>query len=161
MLFEVELMTVGSGDNAIEQLIQADLAQRGIRVEIRRLELATFLTRIREKPRPFDFFITGVPGDLALAHLASLFESRFTGGALDYSGFHTSHIDSLFDRTRRAGDPAAVREAWIDVQRALAEHTPIAWVYHSRGVQGLSKRLRNVTMDLRGEMVTVTLWDVQ
>ena len=30
---------------------------------------------------------------------------------------------------------------------------PVAWIYHSRGVQGLSARLRNVVMDLRGEMV--------
>src|SRR5205085_3969951 len=33
--FSVDLLTVGSGDNALEQLVQADLAERGIRVNIR------------------------------------------------------------------------------------------------------------------------------
>jgi peptide/nickel transport system substrate-binding protein len=144
----------------MEPLVQADRAERGIRVGIRQLELATFLSRARETPRRFDMLISGVPGDLALAHLASLFDSRFSGGALDYTGFHTPRLDSLFERTRIAGDAHALRAAWVEVQRELAEHEPIAWIYHSRGVQGLSGRLRHVTMDLRGEMVTVAQWDV-
>src|SRR5262249_39459603 len=33
--FDVELLTVGTGDNALEQLVQADLSARGIRVAVR------------------------------------------------------------------------------------------------------------------------------
>ena len=158
--FAIELLTVGSGDNALEQLIQADLAARGIRVEIRRLELATFLSRARETPKRFDMLVAGIPGDLGLAHLANMYESRFAGGALDYGGYHTPRLDSLFERTRTARDAAAVRDAWLDVQRELDRATPAAWIYHSRGVQGISARLRGVVMDLRGEMVTVARWHV-
>jgi hypothetical protein len=32
------------------------------------------------------------------------------------------------------------------------------WVFHARGVQGLARRLRGVTMDLRGELTTVASW---
>ena len=32
---------------------------------------------------------------------------------------------------------------------------PVAWIYHSRGFQGISARLKNVVMDLRGEMATL------
>src|SRR5688500_6315502 len=38
-----ELLTVGSADNAAEQLIQADLAALGIRLEIRQREMGAFL----------------------------------------------------------------------------------------------------------------------
>lgn len=158
--FALELLTVGSGDNAIEQLVQADLAARGIRLEIRQLELATFLSRARETPKRFDLLLTGVPGDLSLSHLASMYESRFEGGALDYSGFHDSGLDSLFARVRSARDAAAAREAWLLVQRRLADDVPAAWLYHARGVQGVSARLRGVTMDLRGEMATLARWHV-
>jgi peptide/nickel transport system substrate-binding protein len=158
--FVVELLTVGSGDNAVEQLVQADLAARGLRVEIRLLELATFLSRAHEQPKRFDLLLTGIPGDLALAHLASMFESRFAGGALDYAGYHTPRLDSLFARVRAGREPGAVRDAWLDVQRSLAEDVPTAWLYHSRGVQGMSSRLRGVTMDLRGEMTTLARWHV-
>ena len=158
--FTVELLTVGAGDNALEQLVQADLAARGVRLEIRQLELATFLARAREVPRRYDLLLTGIPGDLALAHLSSMYESRFAGGALDYGGFHTARLDSLFARAREARDADTGRAAWLAVQRELAASVPAAWIYHSRGVQGLSSRLRGVTMDLRGEMVTVARWTV-
>jgi peptide/nickel transport system substrate-binding protein len=44
------------------------------------------------------------------------------------------------------------------VQRILDAETPVAWVYHSRGVQGVTSRLLGVRMDLRGEMPTVAQW---
>jgi peptide/nickel transport system substrate-binding protein len=158
--FTVELLTVGSGDNAIEQLIQADLAERGIRLEIRQLELATFVSRARESPKRFDVLLTGIPGDLSLAHLASMYESRFAGGALDYAGYHGARLDSLFGEVRSATSGDAARDAWLVLQRRLVEDVPAAWLYHSRGVQGLSARLRGVTMDLRGEMPTLARWHV-
>ena len=157
-VFAVELLTVGSGDNATEQLVQADLAARGIKLEIRQLELATFLARARQAPKQFDLLLTGIPGDLTLGHLSSMYESRFAGGALDYGAFHTPVLDSLFARTRTAGDGEDLRAAWRDVQHELLREAPAAWIFHSRGVQGLSSRLRDVVMDLRGEMVSVARW---
>ncbi|HYD55065.1 MAG TPA: hypothetical protein VEA99_20690, partial [Gemmatimonadaceae bacterium] len=157
--FAVELLTVGSGDNAAEQLLQADLAARGIRLEIRQTEMGAFLSRARARVKDFDLLITGVPGDLSLAYLAGLHDARQAGGALDYTGFHTAAIDAAFAAVRQATDTAAIRTAWGTVQRELARELPVAWLYHSRGVQGVSTRLRGVHMDLRGELPTVTRWE--
>ena len=154
----VELLTVGSGDNAVEQLIQADLAERGIRVEIRQMEMAAFLARVRAARKDFDFVITGIPGDLSLAYLRSMHQSAFRGGALDYSGFHTLVLDAAFERAADASSHQQLRAAWGDVQRELARRVPAAWIYHSRGLQGVSSRMRGVRMDLRGEMATVARW---
>ena len=158
--FEFSLLTVGSGDNALEQLVQSDLAARGIRVGIRQVELGSFLTEARAPRKRFDVLVAGVPGDVALSFLASMFESRQSGGALDYSGFHAPRLDSAFVRTRTASTDSARAAAWRDVQLQLAEETPVAWIYHSRGLQGLSARLQNVTMDLRGEMTTLARWRI-
>jgi peptide/nickel transport system substrate-binding protein len=49
-------------------------------------------------------------------------------------------------------------EASVSVAPILAAETPVAWVYHSRGVQGVTARLLGVRMDLRGEMPTVARW---
>ena len=153
-----ELLTVGSGDNAVEQLMQADLAQRGIEMRIRQLELGAFLAEARAAARRFDALLTGIPGDLSLAYLAGMYESRLAGGALDYAGFHTPLLDTLFASARVAPDTAALRVAWSNVQRALARDVPAVWLYHSRGVQGVSRRLGNVSMDLRGELATLHEW---
>jgi peptide/nickel transport system substrate-binding protein len=155
---EFDLLTVGSGDNALEQLVQADLALRGVRVNIRQVELGTFLTEARASTKRFDVLVAGVPGDVSLSFLASMFESRQKGGALDYTGFHSSMLDSLFVAAREARTDSARTKAWRDVQRLLADSTPVAWIYHSRGVQGVSRRLHGVEMDLRGEMVSLVRW---
>jgi peptide/nickel transport system substrate-binding protein len=155
----VELLTVGSGDNAVEQLLQADLAARGIRLEIRQTEMGAFLARARAARKDFDLLVTGVPGDLSLSFLGAMHDSRQAGGALDYAGFHTAVLDAAFAAVRQAGDTAAIRRAWVAVQQELAREMPVAWLYHSRGVQGVSARLRGVTMDLRGEMPTIARWE--
>ncbi|MGQ0539140.1 MAG: ABC transporter substrate-binding protein [Gemmatimonadaceae bacterium] len=152
------VLTVGTGDNAIEQLLQADLRAIGIDVSIRQLELGAFLTTARATPKTFDALVAGVPGDLALSYLVSMFDSRYAGGALDYAGFHTPELDSRFAALREATSPAALDNAWRAVQLVLERETPAAWLYHSRGVQGVARRLRNVRMDLRGELVTLTQW---
>jgi peptide/nickel transport system substrate-binding protein len=158
--FVVQLLTVGSGDNALEQLIQADLAERGIRLGIRQVELGRFLTEARAPQKDFDLLVAGIPGDLSLSYVGAMFDSRQAGGALDYAGFHTGPLDSLFARARDAGSADATRDAWLALQRQLARDLPVAWIYHSRGVQGISARLLDVRMDLRGELATVASWRV-
>jgi peptide/nickel transport system substrate-binding protein len=156
--FVFDLLTVGSGDNALEQLVQADLSARGIHVNIRQVELGTFLTQARAATKTFDVLVTGIPGDVALSFLSSMFESSQVGGGLDYAGFHSARLDSLFAAARAARTDDERIAAWQNVQRELNDASPVAWIYHSRGVQGVSRRLQNVVMDLRGEMVTLARW---
>ncbi|MDF2771556.1 MAG: ABC-type transporter, periplasmic subunit [Geminicoccaceae bacterium] len=152
------LLTVGSGDNAVEQLLQADMRGIGVTMEIRQLEFGAFLAEARATPKRFDALFSGIPGDLSLSYLAAMFDSRLKGGALDYAGYHTSALDSAFNRVTGARSPDELRVAWHSVQRILQEDAPVAWVYHSRGVQGVTARLAGVRMDLRGEMPTVAEW---
>jgi peptide/nickel transport system substrate-binding protein len=154
----VELLTVGSGDNAVEQLVQADLAARGVRLEIRTRELGAFLAAARAPAKTYDLLLTGIPGDLALSHLAAMFATSAAGGALDYAGFHRPALDAGLARAARAATERERAAAWHDVQRVLADEVPAAWVYHSRGVQGVARSLGGVTMDLRGELATVARW---
>ena len=152
------LLTVGSGDNAVEQLLQADLRQHGITLEIRQLEFGAFLAEARSKPKRFDALFTGIPGDLSLSYLAAMFDSKLSGGALDYAGFHTAELDAAFQRVTAARTHDELVDAWRVVQRLLNDAVPVAWVYHSRGVQGVTARLSGVQMDLRGEMPTLASW---
>ena len=104
--------------------------------------------------------IAGVPGDLSLAYVSALFDTRQRGGTLDYTGFHTPSLDTLLRTAGASADGSPRREAWMAVQRALDTLAPATWIYHSRGVQGVSRRVRGATMDLRGELVTVHDWSL-
>ena len=159
--FTFELLTVGSAGNAAEQLVQADLAALGIRLEIRQREMGAFLAEARAREKRFDALLTGIPGDLSLGYLSSMFDSRFAGGALDYAGFHTARLDDLLRKARAAPTDDERREAWRIVQHELTREMPVAWLYHARGLQGLSRRLQGVRMDLRGELATLAEWRVE
>ena len=103
-------------------------------------------TRRAPRTKTFDVLVAGVPGDVALAFVGAMFETRQAGGALDYTGFHSRQLDSLFVAAR---EPRALKRsavaAWQAVQRtACRAEMPVAWIYHSRGLQGISARLRNV-----------------
>ena len=129
-----------------------------MQVEIRQLEMAAFLARARAKEKNFDMLITGIPGDLSLAYLRAMFETGQRGSSLDYADFHSPATDALFAKARGARTDAELRDTWGEIQSELARHVPVSWLYHSRGLQGVAARMRNVTMDLRGELVTVARW---
>jgi len=125
-----EILTAGSGEGTLEQLVQAQLARAGFKVRIRQLELSTFLGRLYGPAHDFDAAILGIPGDLGLGYLRPLAEL--------------------------AGVPSGA-DAGATL-RTLADSAPVAFLYHARGVQGANRRVRGVRMDLRGELVTVHDW---
>jgi len=125
-----EMLTVGSGEAALEQMLQARLAAVGFDVSIRQLELSAFLDRVNGPRHDFQAAVTGVPGDPGLGYLQPLGER--TGISIPR-------------------DPIAA-------QRVFAERLPVAWLYHARGVNGMNRRVHGVTMDVRGELVTLTRW---
>ena len=86
-----------------------------------------------------------------------MYDTELAGGALDYGDFHRPELDALL-RAARLAAPEEAKARWLDVQGWLAREMPAAWIYHSRGVLGVARRLEGVTMDLRGEMVSVAQW---
>ncbi len=125
-----ELLTVGSGEAALEQMVQARLATAGFAVTIRQLELSAYLARVYGPERDFDAAVLGVAGDIGLGHLTSLAEA---------AGLEAP------------ADPAAA-------QRLFADSAPVAFLYHAGGLQGANRRVKGVEMDLRGELPSVQRW---
>ena len=125
-----ELLTVGSGEAPLEQMVQAQLRAVGMDVTIRQLELSAFLARVYGPAHDFQAAVVGVSGDAGLAYLGSL-------GTLAGVTLPT--------------DPAAA-------QRMVADSVPMVILYHARGLQGMNRRVHGVRMDLRGELPTVHDW---
>jgi peptide/nickel transport system substrate-binding protein len=128
-----ELLTVGSGEAALEQMLQARLRPAGFDVTIRQLELSAFLARVYGTAHDFEAAMLGIPGDLGLGYLGPL------------AGVAGLQVP---------GDPRLA-------QRIFADSVPVAFLYHSRGLQGMNRRVHGVTMDLRGELPTVHDWWVK
>ncbi len=141
------ILTVGAADNSLEQMIQSDLRAVGVNARIRQLELGAFLARATGAARDYDALVTGILGDLSLGYLRGLFDSRRLAEPLQYAQYGNPAVDRALD----AGDLA-------EVQRIVARDLPVTFLYHARGLQGLSRRVHGVRMDLRGELATLQRW---
>jgi peptide/nickel transport system substrate-binding protein len=128
-----ELLTVGSGEAALEQMIQSQLAHAGFQVRIRQLELTAFLDRVNSRHPEFEAAVLGTAGDLGLGYLTTL-------GAL-------AGVQVPADRSQ--------------AQQMFGALMPVAFLYHARGVQGMNRRVEHVRMDLRGELPAVSRWEVR
>ena len=156
---DVELLTVGSGDNVVEQLVQGDLAARGVTLRVRQIEMGSFLTSARATDKQFDLLVAGIPGDLSLSYVIACFATAQRGGSLDYAGFHLPALDHALTAATSADEGTRVSR-WREVQQLLDTLAPATWLYHSRGVQGVSRRVGHVRMDLRGELVAIHDWSL-
>jgi peptide/nickel transport system substrate-binding protein len=128
-----ELLTVGSGEAPLEQMIQARLNAVGFEVTIRQLENSAFQDRVNGSRHDFSAAVMGIPGDPGLGFLQRL--GDLTGIPIP-------------------ADPVAA-------QRVCAERLPVVWLYHARGVQGMNQRVQGVQMDVRGELPSVTAWHIR
>lgn len=156
--FTVELLTVGSGALPLEQMIQAQLLSVGVELRIRPLELNTFLGIAQSEERAFDALQIGIPGDLALGYVAALFASG--GGPLAYSGYVSAEFDAAVRAVNVAANAEDLAAAWRRAQRILERDHPVTWLYHSRGVQGATRRILAPAPDLRGELATLAEWRI-
>jgi len=128
-----ELLTVGSGEAPLEQMLQARLNAVGFQMTIRQLENSAFQDRVNGARHDFTAAVMGIPGDPGLGFLQRL--GDLTGIPIP-------------------ADPIAA-------QRVCAERLPVVWLYHARGVQGMNQRVQGVQMDVRGELPTVTAWHIR
>ena len=111
-------------------MIQAQLARVGLRVTIRQLELTAFLDRVQGASHDFTAAVMGTSGDLGLGQLAPLLGLTGIGGGGDHE----------------------------DMLRVFADSTPVAFLYHAQGVQGMNRRVHGVHMDMRGELASLSGW---
>ena len=154
----IEMLTVGTGDNPVEQLLQADLRARGIDLRIATRDMGALLSAARSSSAAHCAIYTGVAGDPSRSQLAALFDPAFRDGALELGANRPSDLAPVFARMRASADTAVRAAAWREVFIALADSVPATPIFHSRGVQGLTKRLEHVTLDLRGELFSAARW---
>jgi ABC-type transport system substrate-binding protein len=152
------MLTVSTGDNPVEQLMQADLRARGIELRIATRDMGALLSGARGRSPAHCAVYTGVAGDPARSQLAALFDPAAAGGALDFGALRPANLTAAFLRLRATPDSTARAAIWREITATLDDSLPATPVFHSRGVQGLSRRLQQVTLDLRGELFSAARW---
>jgi len=106
----------------IAQVVQAQLAKAGFRVELRNQELGQFVQDWRNSN--FDMFASTNAGS---PDPDDYFYRTFrTGGSTNVFKYSDARVDELLDKARAATDQAQRRAMYADVQKALACEGPVA-----------------------------------
>ena len=138
--FTLDLKVTSTYDflRAPAEIIQAQLAPLGIKVNITASEFSVYLPDIIKK----NYMATilgesgqGDPDD----YLYSPFASD-SGGNL--TNFKDAALDKLLDQGRETGDPAARKAIYAQVQKRLVDLSPMVFLYSSTQYEATTKRVQ-------------------
>jgi len=141
----------------IAQVVQAQLAKAGFRVELRNQELGQFVQDWRNSN--FDMFASTNAGS---PDPDDYFYRTFrTGGSTNVFKYSDARVDELLDKARAATDQAQRRAMYADVQKALACEGPVAHLTYGQlftalraNVQGYEIMANRSLSYLRGASAT-------
>jgi peptide/nickel transport system substrate-binding protein len=141
----------------LAEIMQNQLAQVGIRAEVRIIEWGAYLDMTARGEHTI--FILGwvtVTGDPDYG-LYSLFHSGTFGAPGNRTFYSNPEVDRLLDAGRMETDPARRLQIYYDVQRVI--HRDVPWIFWHTGeiVTGVRADVRNVRLT---PMEYYRMWEV-
>ncbi|HSL71293.1 MAG TPA: ABC transporter substrate-binding protein, partial [Longimicrobiales bacterium] len=149
-------------NRSVVEMVQAQLRRIGVQVEARALEFQTL--RAQHIARNFDAVFTNwVLDNFQMAAApAALFHSKLADAenSTNRSAVRIPELDRLIDR---AGSATAANQAgpvWRELTDVLQRDQPVTFMYWLNELAATQKALQGVTMDPRGEFVSVAEWAI-
>jgi peptide/nickel transport system substrate-binding protein len=157
--FAIELkIPAGSVINRdMAELIRADLARIGVRINTRPTEWGTMIEDFTSPDRRFEAILLGFETDFRI-NLYDNFHSGALGTPYQFSSYANPRVDSLIDRTRLARTMEDARPMYTEIQRILRDEQPWSFLYYYPDLVLLRDRLQGVAMDDRGALLTIRNW---
>lgn len=142
----------------IAEIMQSQLTQIGIEARPQVVEWVTLLGQINDPARrDFDGVIVGWVNEFRLDD-TDLFHSARIDQPYAWSGTRNPELDRLLEELGRTMDREEAKPLFAEYQRVLAEEQPYTFFYFPDRTDGVNNRLQGVTMDARGEWITVKDW---
>ncbi len=156
--FTIKYNTGNQQRQDIAEIMQAQLAEVGIDARPQVVEWATLLQQINTPSlRDFDGVVMGWVVEFKLDD-TDLFHSERIDQPYAWSGTRNPEIDRLLEALSLTVDREEARALWAEYQRAIVEEQPYTYFYFPDRLDGVNRRVRNVTMDVRGEWVNIKDW---
>lgn len=111
-------------------VIQAQLAEIGIRAEVQALAWPTFVEGFRSGTMPM-FVVSGLAAPVPDQFIRDTFASTSAGPGGNYAFFSNAEVDALIDELAVTVDPDARQVILDEIQRLLMEHLPSAYLYNA------------------------------
>jgi peptide/nickel transport system substrate-binding protein len=142
----------------VAEVMQAQLSQVGVEVLPQEVEWGTLLGQIFEpSSRDFDGVVLSWVSDFKLDE-SGLFHSQRSEDPTAFSGLSSSEVDRYLDTLQVVTDRDEARTLWWEYQKILDREHPYTYLFFPERLVGVSRRLRGVHMDARGEWSGVKEW---
>lgn len=145
---------------SVAQVVQAMLRGIGVQVDVRPIEFQTFLAQY--KSRDFDaafanwvmdsFQVASAPYALFSSSLASV------PGSSNRAGVASPKLDELMTKAASETSDRGARSAWKDFVEELQDEQPFTFMFWWAELSGADKRVHDVQMDPRGQLLTMKDW---
>lgn len=135
--FEIELDTnsgVYPKDKDVSQAIAGQLAQVGVKANVKPLETGTFTSLLTSGKIAPMYFI----GNLAWSMDGSLNLQSFVKSDRRYARMENSALDKLVDVEENTVDPAKRQAAFSEIQRILKDGAYFIYLYQGKDIYGLN-----------------------
>ena len=155
--FTISVPTTSAERQRLAELLREDFRKLGATVEIETLDFNTYLTTVTAGQ--FDATIYRISFDAFASSLAGWWGrhgSPITGGR-NFGAYDNAAFDALVDSANNTSDTAATRRLIRQAVQTLVSDAPAVWIYESRNIGGIDRRVRPVLA--RGERWFADLGD--
>lgn len=124
-------------------LIQRRLKAIGIKVNIRSIEWASFISRFI-KTGDFDVVILGWGLGLDPDQFNIWHSSQQGGDKFNFIGYNNPHVDKLLEQGRKELDPNKRQAIYHEFANVLLEDSPIVYLSAGYGLSAIHKRIKGI-----------------
>ncbi|MFW6199405.1 MAG: ABC transporter substrate-binding protein [Gemmatimonadota bacterium] len=143
---------------AVAEIMQSQLADIGVRIVPRSVELGTLIERVTDpESRAYEAVVLSLSADFRLDD-TPLFHSGSSDDALGLTGTDVPEIDQLLDTLLLIPDRQEALPYGRRYQDLLVEHQPYTFLFTRTFLNGVNRRIRDVRMDIRGEWQNLGEW---
>ncbi len=139
------------------ELMQAQLADIGVKVDVRVEDVARLNEELFTQAKDFDGVVLSWVMDFRQDD-RDLFGSERVDGSFGLSGTMNPELDRLMDTLQTVVDRKAALPLWEEYQRLLIEEQPYTFLCVFERLAGVRKTMHGVHVDARGEWVSVHDW---
>ena len=132
------------------ELMQADLAKVGIKVEIVSYEWGEYLKKSRDKARDGAIILGGTSDNGDPDNLLSYFFSCAGVGGSNNANWCYKPLDEIFQKARMSADQSERTKFYEEAQAIISEQAPWVPIAHSTVVLPMSKKVKNYVMEPLG-----------
>jgi len=154
----IKFRSLSQEQRALVEIMQSQLAEIGVEVRVDPVEWGTLLGLVQDsEERDYDGVLFRWVSDYRLDE-TDLFHSTRSDYPWAMSGISVPEVDRLLEEISASLTRDAVRPLWSEYQSVLNEVHPYTYLYFPARMHGVTKRLRGVEADSRGDWLNIKDW---